>query len=310
MRPALAAVLSIGLSTTLAACSLKTVALRTLADTVAEPGGVYSRDDDPELVRDALPVMLKIMEQLGDGLPDHKGIHLALVRSFTSFGAAFVEEDADHMQEQSVEKARPLYARARRLFRRAWGYGEKGLDLAVPGLGAAFDLHSKADKAERARLLALVKKEDVGMLYWCGAALGSLVSVSKDDMQVVGELPKVEQLMTRALALDETFDEGAIHEFFITYDGARSAAQGGGPARARQHFERARALSKNKKVGPLVALAEAVTIDTQDKKTFVSLLEEALAFDVDSDLEHRLVNMLAQRRARWLLARTSDLFAD
>lgn len=271
--------------------------MRSLANTVAEPGDTYARDDDPELVRDALPVMLKIMEQLGDGLPDHKGIHLALARTFTSFGAAFVQEDAERTHEQNVERARPLFTRARKLFRRAWGYGIHGLDLAVPGLGEAFRNGSKED---RIRLLAMVKKEDVGLLYWNGAALGSMISVSKDDMKLVGEVPKVEQLMNRALELDESFDHGAIHEFFITY----------APKKAKEHLDRALQLSQNKKVGPLVAYAEAVTVDAQNKKEFTRLLEKTLAFDVDSAPEYRLVNVLAQRRARWLLSRTSDLFAE
>jgi hypothetical protein len=68
----------------LSGCSLKTIAMRSLADTIAEPGGVYQSDEDPQLVENALPVMLKIMEQLAVGLPQHPGIRLALARSFTS----------------------------------------------------------------------------------------------------------------------------------------------------------------------------------------------------------------------------------
>lgn len=282
-------------------CNLRQTAMRSLADTVAEPGGVYGRDDDPELVRDALPVMLKIMEQLADGLPDHQGVRLALARSFTSYGVAFVQEEADRVAEQSVEKARPLYARARRLFGRAAGYGFDGLDLAVPGFKAAFSGHAREAQE---RVLAQAKKEHVPLLYWTAAALGSQISVSKDDMQLVGEVPKVERMMRRALALDESFDEGALHEFFVTFEGSRR------PKEAERHYRRARELSKNKKVGPLVSYAEAVLVDAQDKAGFQRLLEEALKLDVDSDPDHRLVNIIAQRRARWLLSRTSDLFAE
>jgi len=35
-----------------------------------------------------------------------------------------------------------------------------------------------------------------------------------------------------------------------------------------------------------------------------------LAADVDADPPHRLANVIAQRRARWLLSRTAELFAD
>ncbi|HWE30930.1 MAG TPA: TRAP transporter TatT component family protein, partial [Polyangia bacterium] len=158
----------------------------------------------------------------------------------------------------------------------------------------------------RAAAIARAKKEDVPTLYWLAAAWGSAVANAKDDMRLVGELPIVAALMKRALELDESYDEGAIHEFFITYD----ASQGDGKAAAKKHFERALELSHNKKLGPCVTYAEAVCVDSQDKKEFVRLLDKVLAFDVDSDRDHRLVNILAQRRARWLMSRIADLFAD
>ena len=46
------------------------------------------------------------------------------------------------------------------------------------------------------------------------------------------------------------------------------------------------------------------------RQEFVRLLDKVLAFDVDSDPDHRLVNMIAQRRARWLMSRIQDLFAE
>ena len=65
-----------------------------------------------------------------------------------------------------------------------------------------------------------------------------------------------------------------------------------------------------KKLAPYVTYAEAVCVDAQDKKEFVRVLDKVIAFDVDSDLDHRLVNILAQRRARWLMSRIADLFAE
>jgi predicted anti-sigma-YlaC factor YlaD len=295
--PALTVAVTLGL----AGCSLKTIAMRSLADTVAEPGGVYNRDDDPELVKDAIPVMLKIMEQLADGLPDHKGIHLALTRTFTAYSVGFIGDEGDRLNETNVERARVVYARAKRMSLRARGYGLKGLEIAVPGFTAAFNSTSRE---ARAASLAKVQKADVALLYWTGAALGSAISVAKDDMALVGELPKVEQLMKRAIELDEAFDEGALHEFYISYEGAKD------PKAAAKHLQRARELSKNKKLAPLVSYAEAVCVETQNKKEFTRLLNEVVAFDADADAEHRLVNTLAQRRARWLLSRTSDLFAE
>ncbi len=281
---------------------LKQLALKSLADTIAEPGDTYARDDDPELVRDALPVLMKTMEQLADALPKHEGLLLALARVFTSYGVAFVEEDADRVHEKSVDEARPLYARCKRLFLRARGYGLRGLEVAEPGFG---DAYARAnDDAARKGALARMKPRDVPLLYWTGAAWGSALASAKDDMKLVGDAPKVEALERRALELDERYEEGAIHEFFIAFQGADK------PDEAKQHLARALELSQGKKLSPLVSYAETVDVSKQDKKDFTDKLQRVIAFDVDGDPPHRLSNILAQRRARWLLARTDELFAE
>ena len=46
----------------------------------------------------------------------------------------------------------------------------------------------------------------------------------------------------------------------------------------------------------------------QNRAEFDALLARALAVDVDRRPEWRLANLVAQRRARWLLSRTEALF--
>jgi predicted anti-sigma-YlaC factor YlaD len=89
-----------------------------------------------------------------------------------------------------------------------------------------------------------------------------------------------------------------------------SRAQGAGDpvTRSRQHFDRAMTLNGGQQAGPLVSLAEAVSIQKQDLKEFDSLLKRALAINPDARPEWRLANLVAQRRAKWLLTRTDDLF--
>ncbi len=287
----------------LCAGCLKQIALGSVADSLSASGNGYARDDDPELVKDSIPVIIKLMEQIHDALPKHEALAVALTRTTTSYGVAFIAEDADRVEDKDVQAGKVLRNRAKRMFLRARGYGLDALELDLPGSRAAL---TGADRDLRAAVLARAKKNDVPVMYWLAAAWGSAIANAKDDMQLVGDLPVVASLMKRALALDESWEEGAIHEFFITYD----AAQGEGKAAAKKHFERAVELSHNKKLAPFVTYAEAVCVDSQDKKEFVRLLDKVLAFDVDSDPDHRLVNILAQRRARWLMSRIQDLFAD
>ena len=283
---------------------LKKLALGSVADGLSSTGaGGFSREDDPELVRDSLPVIIELMQQIHDSLPEHHGLTVALARALTSYGAGFLADQADRLEDKDVEAARPIRTRAKKLFLRARAYGLAALDQSVPGLKQAL---LDGPREKRVELLARVKKDDVGALYWTAAAWGSAIASSKEDMALVGELPVVVLLMKRALELDESWDEGSIHEFFITYD----ASQGAGKAKAKEHFARAVELSHGKKLAPFVTYAEAIDVDAQDKKDFTNQLDKVIAFDVNSDPDHRLVNVLAQRRARWLLSRTADLFAE
>ena len=70
-----------------------------LADTLAEPGKTYARDDDPELVRAAVPFVLKTMEQSHESVPRHKTLSEALARTCTSSAVGFYGEEADRLAE-------------------------------------------------------------------------------------------------------------------------------------------------------------------------------------------------------------------
>jgi predicted anti-sigma-YlaC factor YlaD len=81
-------------------------------------------------------------------------------------------------------------------------------------------------------------------------------------------------------------------------------------ARSQKHFDRAVELSGSKMAGPFVSFAESVCVQRQDVTEFKSLLEHALSIDADEKPEWRLANLVLQRRARWLLAHTDDLFLN
>jgi len=69
-------------------------------------------------------------------------------------------------------------------------------------------------------------------------------------------------------------------------------------------------LARGARISPLVSLAENVSIPAQNRAEFDRLLDDALAFDCDAHPETRLVNLLAQKRARQLKARAGSLFLE
>ena len=286
---------------TLSGCSIKKIAIKKLGDALAQSGTTFASDNDPELVRDALPFSLKLIESLLAESPRHRGLLLAASSGFTQYAYAFVKEQADETEPENFALATEMRARARGLFLRARDYGVRGLETTHRDFGAA--LNKDPQMAVKA-----AKKEDVPLLYWTAASWGLAITLSKNEPGLIVDQPIVEVLIDRALELDETFDEGAIHSFLISYEPARQGAPGDPLERARKHFDRAMTLSGGHQAGPLVSLAESVSIAKQDRKEFQTLLERALAVDVNAKLQYRLANLVAQRRARWLLSRIDDLF--
>ncbi len=152
--------------------------------------------------------------------------------------------------------------------------------------------------------------KDVPQLYWTGVSWAAAISLSIDDTDLIGDIPVAEALIDRALELDESFDNGAIHVFLITYEMSRQGGTGEPAARARHHFERAMELTNGELAQPIVSLAEVVAVPEQNREEFEALLHRALAIDPDERTEWRMNNLVSQRRARWLLGRTDRLIMD
>jgi len=282
-------------------CSIKKFAVNRVGDALAGGGTTFASDDDPDLIRAAVPFSLKLMESLLAESPRHDRLLFATASGFTQYAYAFVQMDADQLEDQDFSAAEALRARAKRLYLRARDYGLRGLEGRHPGFGA----HLRADPR---RAVTAARVKDVPLLYWTAASWGSAVSLAKDDPDLIKDVPQVEALIDRAEALDPDWSDGAIQSFLITYEMARQGATGDPAERSRRHFERAVALSRGQQAGPYVSLAEAVCVQKQDLSQFDALLAQALAVNPDATPEYRLVNLVMQRRARWLQSRRGDLF--
>jgi len=297
-----AGVTTLALALLASGCSIKRLAVNKVGDAIASSGSGYESDEDPELVGEALPFSLKLLESLLAESPRHAGMLLAACKGFTSYSYAYVDREAELALDQDLDRGLALELRARKLYLRALGYGLRGLELRHPGLSA--NLLADPEVA-----VAAVEERDVPLLYWSAASLGLGISVSLSDAAMVARLPEVDALLDRALALDPDWQDGALHEFAIQLESARPLVSGGRDA-LRPHFERALELSHGDRASVYLAWAESVSVKEQNLPEFRSLLAEALAIDPDRRTELRLSNLLAQRRARWLLDRTDELFLE
>jgi predicted anti-sigma-YlaC factor YlaD len=273
---------------------LKRKAVGMVAETLASSGDVFTRDDDLELVGDAIPFGLKLYESLLDSAPTNKDLLIATCSNFTQYGVAYVETEALVLGEaQHHDEVVHLNERALKLYLRAKGYCERAMEVRFPGIMQKLP-------ADPVSALAKAEKKDVPLLYWMAASWGSAIALGVDRPDLVIDMPTVRALAERAIALDETWSRGTLHEMFVSLD-SLPPALGGNPEQARMHFTKAVEQQKGLSPGPYVALALGVAVPAQDRAEYEKLLNEALAIDPAKDPSNQLVTLVQQRRARALL---------
>ena len=284
----------------LGACSPKRYAIRQLGGALAGLGTSLASDPDPELVRDAVPFSLKLIETLLAESPKDPQLLLAATKGFGQYSYAFVLLEADELEEKDKAAAQAARTRASKLFLRARDYGMRGLELNHPNFRETL-------KADPKSAVAALKPAEVPFIYWTALSWAAALAASR-DMFMLPQIPQFDALIDRALELDEDWDKGAIHTFLILYEMTSPTRKGDKAARAKQHFDRAVELSQGRQAGPFLAYAENVLVPAKDRAGFEATLKRAIAVDVNADPESRVQNLVAQRRARWLLGRTAKLF--
>jgi hypothetical protein len=280
-----------------------------VASTLASGGDVFTRDDDPELVGDAIPFALKLYESLLDSAPRNKNLLIATCSAFTQYGVAYLETEAVVLGDGAHhEEVVALKDRALKLYLRARGYCLRAMDVRFKGIGPKL----LADPAA-ALDAAKPRKSDVELLYWTAASWGSAIALGLDKPEVAIDLPTVRVLAERALALDPTWHKGALYEMMMSLDSVPEML-GGSVERTRSHFARAVELQDGASPSPYLSLAVGVVVPSQGtagaeaaRAEFQRLLEAALAIDPEKDPSNRLVTLIYQRRAKALLAQIDTL---
>lgn len=273
----------------LAACSTQDLVLRRVADGLA--GGSGGDEDDLELARDAAPAWLKASEAVLEQVPDHLPLAAAVSAGFTQYAFAFVASEAERVESSDLAAAQQLRRRAARLYRRAQRHALRAPESLRPGFAASLDRPGEA-----------LPPAWVPVAYWGAASWGAWISLSKDEPDVVADLPRAVELARRAWRAQPGWGAGDLAALMGSFEAARP---GGRPADAERYFDHAVAASDGRNAGVFVALAESLALPSGDRRRFESALHRARdAARGRGDLASRV--MLA--RAERLLARADDLF--
>jgi len=287
-------------------CSIKKMAMNQVANALTAPGGstVFTGDNDPELVGDALPFAIKMYESMMVSIPWHDGLKLRTGSLYIMYANAFLQTPADMLPDVELEKQEFLLNRARNLYLRGRDIILKALDKKYPGF------LENMNKKKYDLALAAVKKKDAPFLYWGAAGWLGAYALNPLDMKIGLTMPGAKAMMDRVLQIDENFEKGTILDFYVSYYGAMPVNMGGDANKAREYYKKALAVAGGNATSPHLSLATTVSVNEQNLKEFKELLNKVLEVNPDADPENRLVNILNQRKARWLLEHAGNFFVD
>lgn len=280
----------------LAGCSPRQLIVGNLADELAAQG--QAAESDLELARDAAPFYLKLSESVLRQQPGHAALAESVAAGFTQYSYAFVAFEAERVEADDAKAAEQLRHRAAALYRRAHQHALRALEKLHTGFLAAL---RQADEA----LWPVLRHEEVGLAYWAAASWGGWISLSKDDPDVVADLPLAVRLAELARRADPDWGGGATTSLRATLEASRP---GGDRKLAERWFDEAIARSGGRLPSPLLAKAEGIALPAGDRESFEKLLNQALALEIDSNSPQALQTQVVRRRAAWLLEKSPDLF--
>lgn len=268
------------LSVFLFGCSVQKIAVRQTAQLFDRGISAFYEEPDIELARQALPAHLKLLEVLYKNDPGNTTILRGLTQGFSAEAFLFLE-DSDP-------------ARAAKFYERARDYGLEAL---------AFKTSSdwqKADGPEISALLEKISVADSELLFWTAFAWGGLINLDKTPAHIF-ELPKVKAMMQRVRALNPSCFYGGADLFLGSLYGGLPTLLGGSPEKAKQHFDAALEFSRDKMLVVQLYTARFYAVPKQDAELYKKLLQAVIDFNVASYPQMRLVNTVAQQRAKKML---------
>ncbi|MBR4684324.1 MAG: hypothetical protein IKO95_05850 [Spirochaetia bacterium] len=290
----------------LSSCSVKKMAVNSMAKNMSgDAAAVFMEDNDPALVGEAFPVILKMMDMLAATAPDNSNIRSTAGSMYVMYANVWLQGKGAMLPYEEWETQKQLYGRAKKHYRRGYDYIMDSLELKHKGFKAAF-ASSDYDTA-----FAGFKKEDAADLYWGGAAVLAGVSVDVLDPNFAADRDGAIKMLFKALDLDPDFGNGMLDEIMMQYYASMPEGMGGSMEKALYHYKHGVELSGDRLVSIHVSYASTICTKKQSQEgydEFTAVLESVLERDVESVKENRLANIISQQKAAWLLENRDDYF--
>ena len=253
-------------------------------------GNAVLNSEDPATVRDGLPAYLLLLDSLIAGQkPDDKsntGVLLAAAQLNGAYAGNFTQGDA---------------LRAQRLSKKSLDYARAAVCLSDA------DLCLVLDKDIDAFIVLVNKNTNTPLLYALASSWAGFLQSNSEDWGAIADLPKVDALLMRVVALDANHERGLPYVYLGVINSLRPEALGGKPEVGRAYFEKAITLSDGKNLYAKTALAQYYARLVFNQDLHDQLLNDVISANPKAN-GYTLINTLAQDQAKQLLASGKDYF--
>ncbi len=252
-----------------------------ITTTVIQPAvGNLQQQTNVDLVCQGAPSFLLMIDSMLVSSPDNQDLLLSGTQSYSGYAAA-LEECGE------ADRIAPIADKAKL-------YGLRLLGNYLPSV-------AKQNYADLDHELAGLDRGDVPDVFWGTYGWLTWVKEQKGSPEAIADIVLIEKIMQRLLEIDESYEGGSVHLFFGSYYAAKPVMLGGRPDLSKIHFNKALQLSGRRFLLTQTTYAETLARSTQDQQLHDELLEEVLAFPLDSAPEFALSNRIAVRKAKRLL---------
>jgi hypothetical protein len=284
-------------------CSPTKFAIRQSSGVLSDSKVVFTREPDLQLAEYGLAGNLKILEVLQYQDPENVIINLFLAEAYSAYALGFAEDKIEELEFEDPELRDIERIRAISFYMRARSYALQALQQ----FGDFSDIEEVSPGNFQKKIDDL-NKDAVPAIFWTAFSWGSAINLSRDDIDALAQLSKIEIMMSFVKRHDPEFFFGGVYLFEGVFFGSRSPTLGGDLARSRSGFDKAKSLTKGKLLIVYYLQAYSYCLFSQDRECFRSNLNYVLNAPKDIFPEQSLANAVARKKAKRLLEREEEYF--
>jgi hypothetical protein len=215
------------------------MAINSAGDLLYKASGSVETEANIDMIRQALPGNLALIEGLLSESRDNEEILATLTKGYS--GHAFAINETDlliDLWENKTDEVNKL--NALKNYSKAMNFGRRYLKLKNIEWS---DIVSKASDA--AAIMHLFDKNlsnskmDLETVMFTAQSLGSMINLQKDNIALISELPIVKSMFDWVCMKNPSINYGMCDIFNATFEAGRPKMLGGNPEKGKEIFEKA-----------------------------------------------------------------------